>query len=887
MATTRRQSARLAQQGEPNGSREQPVVVDEEEDEEFFSSESEGMEDADSRRPARRKRPRTAANNGTPRRARAAANGSRRVVEQFKFLELNEAVRDQVLAFLEPRDLLRLAWASSSMAKILMSRVRAPIWAFARKNTVLPGGISIPECPDDISELRWAHLLFGPTQCFTCGAPNINTIIFPFRRRACVTCMKANMLFEKKFPAQFKDQSDAILKLLPHSNTGPWAHGRSSNSKFYWTPDVEKAIARHVELTKDVTDGKPDALANLKRWKADRMLEADSIVLESKEHDCWIERRDKGRDNAGDDARLQRKLLVEARLLEEGWDMDDITKLAFMPKTTPAKPDLTAAAWTRIRKEVEPTLLALRSRRLFEGKLVALGFSREDVLAYRCQPHYEGESIASEEWDYTWENHGPQFLRIRSKELFEAKLAELGWGKKAIASIQYSPSYAGLEITDEEWEDTCSEIAPQIRKLKYRSLGSKLLNVYAEYCDSLPPTRWRTLPTVEDVSKLPAVLSVLSSRGAAWQPVRAEDLAKVAEQLPQLVDAWLAKAKARLADGVFLPSVDPDGQAVLFEAQPEHLDLAIAVFTCETSWASCSTAVQRMENVLLHQQSIPFIGLEEALAHERLHAGTYEVEFDRSAARPPSKRLSMDPQKARPRDVDLRDARFRCAHCAALHPYTLGRVVMDWRRSVAHFAASAEKDHAHPCWIMLTPEETDRARDLVRRSVCGASTAHQWVCNRCDFEHEHVQAVIVHLIQRHGTSNVVTNEDYMSASSCLIPMAPVTLDKAPTGAVPANRAPPAAPLRSLPLASDPRDPLSLPPRPVTLATRPLTMLARPIVVPIRPVAAPTQTQATTTNYMCVHCGGHRKFQLGGVTQHIQAKHKILQPADGKDYRLQS
>lgn len=674
--------------------------------------------------------------------------------------------------------------------------------------------------------------------------------------------MKSNMLFEKKFDTVFDKGHAAILKFLPHSDTGPWAHGHPSGNKFYWVPDIEKAIDRHIDLEVDVEAGEPNAVVNFKRWKADRLLEVDTIMEESREHERWIYRRETARDKAGDDTRLKRIQLVEAKLLDEGWEMVDIKRLAYVPKTTPAKPELAASAWTRIRKDIEPALLAVRSRRLFEEKVVSLGWDKGDVQFYSFKPHYEGDTITPGEWADTWAIVGPHFEKIRSRRLLEEKLTEIGWGRHDIKSISHHPCYVGLQITDEEWRKTWAIISRDVCKLNTGLLRIKLQAVYGTYCDSLPPSRWRTLPTVERVSVFPEVLAVVSDREDGWRPLQTEELAPVAEQLPQLVDRWLADAKSRLASTLSLPSVDQHGHMVWYAAQPEHLDLAVAVFTCRTRWEMCNTVEQRVGKVHVNPMSIPFVGLEEALGHERLHDGDHRAELDRSKLRPSAnllfnrrgsaaalallQSLSMDAQKARPRDVDERDARFRCAHCAALYPRTFGRVVMDWRRAIAHFAAaSAERDHCEPSWILLTPEETESARDHVRQGVCGGRNQHQWVCNLCDFKHQQMDSILRHMTQRHE-SRASENVDFMSVSSCLRPVGPITLCEAPP--------PP------LPVAPEPQDP--------------------------SPPSAQTKAEQL---YRCKHCPGRirRDFKFEGVNAHLKDKHHILKPEIGKDYRQKS
>ncbi|EJD46211.1 hypothetical protein AURDEDRAFT_164871 [Auricularia subglabra TFB-10046 SS5] len=310
------------------------VISDDEEDEAFFSS---GGEQASFSAPRPSKRARTFASNATTPR-RSNGGGRSNACGKFAFTKLPDAIQAIVMSWASPRDLLRLAWTSKSIARVLMSRSAAHIWKSARECMREP----MPACPDDVCELRWAHLTFGPAHCFTCGAPNIHSVIFAFRRRACVPCMKANMVWEKKFGDRFPDQEKSVLALLPHSNIGPNAHGHSSKNKFFWVPDEA-----------------------LKRWKADRMLEAVTIVEEAQGQIEWgVEQVAKQRPEPGADNRAERKQIVEAKLLELRWEIEDIESIYYEPKSNPVNPELTTAAWTRIWKEVEPKLQEKRRKRM-------------------------------------------------------------------------------------------------------------------------------------------------------------------------------------------------------------------------------------------------------------------------------------------------------------------------------------------------------------------------------------------------------------------------------------------------------------------------------------------------------------------------------------------
>lgn len=69
----------------------------------------------------------------------------------------------QIFGFLEPADLLFLSRANKAFRKVLLSKSAVSVWKAARVNR---GGV--PNPMPNMSELQWAHLLFGGSQCCVC-----------------------------------------------------------------------------------------------------------------------------------------------------------------------------------------------------------------------------------------------------------------------------------------------------------------------------------------------------------------------------------------------------------------------------------------------------------------------------------------------------------------------------------------------------------------------------------------------------------------------------------------------------------------------------------------------------------------------------------------------
>ncbi|KAF9070145.1 hypothetical protein BDP27DRAFT_647273 [Rhodocollybia butyracea] len=174
---------------------------------------------------------------------------------------------------MEPADLLALSRVDKAFRRILLSEQFSPVWKAACRNK------GAPKCPSHLSQVKWAYLLFGGSACFSCGSNlGIMRMDFDLLRRACVRCLKTNLVYSRRFTQLFPDIDPTIMTLIPHTNIGPHAHEHASNGKYYWADDIRDM---HQELStfekgkRKLRDGKTE---NLKDFKAARMALVTQIV---------------------------------------------------------------------------------------------------------------------------------------------------------------------------------------------------------------------------------------------------------------------------------------------------------------------------------------------------------------------------------------------------------------------------------------------------------------------------------------------------------------------------------------------------------------------------------------------------------------------------------
>ncbi|KAG1888676.1 hypothetical protein F4604DRAFT_2024303 [Suillus subluteus] len=262
----------------------------------------------------------------------------------------------EIFGLLEPVDLLYLLRTSKAFRKVLLSNSAVSVWKAARVNR---GGV--PDCMPGMSEVTWANLLFGGSQCYVCGTKGIMRIDFGIRRRVCTSCLKKNLVYKPNFSSKFPDLDPIIMDLIPFTNTGGWAHGHASGSKFFWSDDVLKMAAQLGMCQKDVHMFKPGAKKRLEDFKQSRKRYVDSVVDHAAVCNAWVDGDRKHHLLAVDELRSQNKELIKARLVQLGHDANDVTRM-FRHREYAMDKGLSDARWKRLLPRIERNLSELKEK---------------------------------------------------------------------------------------------------------------------------------------------------------------------------------------------------------------------------------------------------------------------------------------------------------------------------------------------------------------------------------------------------------------------------------------------------------------------------------------------------------------------------------------------
>ncbi|KAG2139716.1 hypothetical protein DEU56DRAFT_911980 [Suillus clintonianus] len=259
----------------------------------------------------------------------------------------------EIFSLLDPADLLFLSRTTKAFRKVLLSKNANSVWKAARVNRG-----NVPDCMPGMSEVKWANLLFGGSQCCVCGTKGIMRIDFGIGRRACTSCLKKNLVYKPNFPSKFPDFDPVIMDLIPFTNIGGWAHGNASGSKFFWSDDVLRMAVQLGVYQKGVHMFKPGAKKALEDFKQSRKEFVNSVVHHTAFCNAWADRDRNRHLSSAIDIRSQNKVLIKARLVHLGHDAEDVRRMFDDRdyRNHGGCKELTDARWKRLLPRIERSL---------------------------------------------------------------------------------------------------------------------------------------------------------------------------------------------------------------------------------------------------------------------------------------------------------------------------------------------------------------------------------------------------------------------------------------------------------------------------------------------------------------------------------------------------
>ncbi|KAI0089520.1 hypothetical protein BDY19DRAFT_108541 [Irpex rosettiformis] len=282
----------------------------------------------------------------------------------FQMLEMPLDVIMEICVHLQTKDMLHLSRLTKDFRAFFTSRSTQPIWKAARLNVP-----RLPSCPDDLTELAYAHLLFDPS-CHNCPSRNCHSVYWGCRVRLCKKCYnelsvsldyrsRQNYHLYDHTTIRLLNDQDTVSVLVPPLGEPSWADAnwiqyRPLLDKFVLTWKATPEESRDQLIKKQVhsTVAIVNTVPALRKWYDDfRRSRADEL----------------------EDIREARRDAIIENLKKDGWGpeveymSDTSDEQRFMDLPGVWKPQaLTPRIWNAIRGRIIELMLEIRPKRLHD-----------------------------------------------------------------------------------------------------------------------------------------------------------------------------------------------------------------------------------------------------------------------------------------------------------------------------------------------------------------------------------------------------------------------------------------------------------------------------------------------------------------------------------------
>ncbi|KAF9525160.1 hypothetical protein CPB83DRAFT_909426 [Crepidotus variabilis] len=230
-----------------------------------------------------------------------------------KFEEIPIEILLEIFVLVDPADLLSLARTTKSIRSILMDKKTLSLWKTSFRNMEL----SLPECPDDLSEPVYAALAFDKP-CSYCGRDNITVYIaWACRLRVCTKCLEPHFTEHLKDLGYGYGSSTAKFVTSFRAMRGKLG-SRTPHKEYFWKDKDREWEAEYAKL---------EHADERQAWSKEKKVQ--SLVLKKHNQLCetWATARDRLFAKDRNSLVKDRESLVLDHVRKMGWgeDLDKIS----------------------------------------------------------------------------------------------------------------------------------------------------------------------------------------------------------------------------------------------------------------------------------------------------------------------------------------------------------------------------------------------------------------------------------------------------------------------------------------------------------------------------------------------------------------------------------
>ncbi|KLO18512.1 hypothetical protein SCHPADRAFT_925128 [Schizopora paradoxa] len=223
-------------------------------------------------------------------------------------LEMPIEIFTEIACYMTPLDLLNLARTSIGLRELLMSKSSKRIWEAVRLIH------NIPECPEDLSEPRYADLLYGKG-CSFCPDTRAKKLYITLRIRACKTCFEEQTIDHYELYGE-EGYKYPITNFLDHTMM-TWTKStyKSHPSKRYLVSQFREVLKRVKDLT-----SKP---VELRDYISERHELTNSVIESIVPIEDWLSKVSLQKAKSNSKSMTERHSSIIKRLRDLGYDDDD------------------------------------------------------------------------------------------------------------------------------------------------------------------------------------------------------------------------------------------------------------------------------------------------------------------------------------------------------------------------------------------------------------------------------------------------------------------------------------------------------------------------------------------------------------------------------------
>ncbi|KZT69603.1 hypothetical protein DAEQUDRAFT_726585 [Daedalea quercina L-15889] len=393
------------------------------------------------------------------------------------------------------------------------------------------------------------------------------------------------------------------------------------------------------------------------------------------------------------------------------------------------------------------------------------------------------------EWWKTVEKKKYQYAETRAGRRYQELLRrfrELGYDERDIHAIRYDEeTNCKSDLTERAWNRVRPILQVSIETARAVRLDrdqtplintrkALVKNAYDAYRRTLRPIEWIHLPPAELIYVIPVFRTLIYADLNV--PLQQAACDEAARQLPNYISSFKDKLQACLlelmADREYHNAAARRVRRTSGNRK-EHLSMANFVFSFWRYGCLCSfedvTAFLACCCTMIQPQQQPdaefWINLYEKQGRRRGEWSFDYIPQGRMLVNAMITGLGLDPETARPEDLDRLNRRFICKHCEVSTAYAGPRdLAYSWRTALSHVVSTQGHLVLQTPWRTLTEEESAAVRQA--EGVDPAEAQDMWSCNHCAVHLNSLQTypvVFEHLRVAHVIEEPEENVDLFHA----------------------------------------------------------------------------------------------------------------------------